>query len=71
MAKFVEMHVQEARKLADCLEAETAESEADRLKQELDRLKQELGQTQGERLRQEAGGGSDPSFEAGVGSDPR
>jgi hypothetical protein len=42
MAKIVEMHVQAARELADCLEAETAESETDL-------LRQELGQTQGER----------------------
>jgi hypothetical protein len=42
MAKIVEMHVQEARELADCLEAETAESETDL-------LRQALGQTQGER----------------------
>jgi hypothetical protein len=46
MAKIVEMHVQEARELADCLEAETAESEADR-------LRQELGQTQGERQKRD------------------
>jgi hypothetical protein len=42
MAKIVEMHVQEARELADRLAAEMAESDADR-------LRRELGETQGER----------------------